>query len=120
MKLIYKNKTVEKECTNLKKLRKKYGKNIALKIELAIDTIKNAEDMSDIIGYHPFKFHALKEDKKGYFSLDIGGRKSNYRMIIEPMDCNGKRFNPCNIDEIIKEIDIIFIVGVNTHEYKRI
>ena len=115
MKIIYKDRKVEDICTNMKKAQKKLGDRISIKLFQAIEYINNSISMKDIIAYQPFHFHDLKGNRNDEFAIDIGGRSSGYRLILEPLDGQLKRFEPCNIDEIVETVEIVLILEVSKH-----
>ena len=47
-----------------------------------------------------FHFHKLKGNYEGFFSIDLSSMANKWRIILQPLDDNKNRFNPCNIDEI--------------------
>lgn len=52
---------------------------------------------------------------EGYFAIDVKTRKEKWRIILCPLDENGKQFNPCNIDEIASIVGIVKIKEVSAH-----
>lgn len=83
MKILYKNKKLEKQCTNLKVAKKEFGDKIGRRLLKAINFIENAPNLSLIIDFRPFHFHDLKADRKGQYAIDIGTRRDGYRLILE-------------------------------------
>lgn len=83
MKIIYRTKKLEKQCTNLKTAKKDYGDKIARKLLQAINFIQQAPNLSLIINYRPFHFHDLKADREGQYAIDIGSRRDGYRLIMK-------------------------------------
>ncbi|EHL18520.1 hypothetical protein HMPREF9630_00245 [Peptoanaerobacter stomatis] len=115
MDIIYKDAKTEKLCTNLKEATKKLNKDIAIKLMATINFIQSSSNLKDIISYPPYHFHNLSGKREGEFAIDIGGRKSGYRLILEPLDKNGERFKPCDIDKVTNSVKIILIVEVSNH-----
>lgn len=83
MKIFYKNKKLEKQCTNLKIAKKEYGDKIALRLLKAINFIQEASNLSSLINFRPYHFHDLKGDRNGQYAIDIGSRRDGYRLIME-------------------------------------
>lgn len=115
MEIIFSSKKVEELCSNFSKAKKEYGGAIAESLFARINLIKSANDIKDIIAMHNLNFHALKGEEKGKFVIDVKSRRDSWRIILEPLDKNNARFNPCNIDEIISEVKKIMIVKVSKH-----
>ena len=88
MEIRYKKKELKNICENYGKAKKEYGENVAERLFSAIDFIKAAPNVIDIINYPPFHFHSLKGDKNGQFSIDLG-RRLGFRLIVKPMNNDG-------------------------------
>ena len=89
MKVKYRTKALERVCTNIKEAKKQYSRNIPEKLLSVINYIEIANYLKDIVNYPPFHFHGLDGDRKGQYAIDIGGRRSGYRLIIAPMNDDG-------------------------------
>ena len=83
MKILYKNKKLEKQCTDLKVAKKEVGDKIGRRLLKAINFINEAPNLSLIIDFRPLHFHDLKADRKGQYAIDIGTRRDGYRLILE-------------------------------------
>ena len=114
MEILYKNKKVQEECTDIRKATKAFNSNVAEKLISVINYIESAESLMDIRNYAPFHFHQLKNDKKEYCSIYLG-KKLGYRLLVIPL-LNGK---PAKPEEIFSstaiEIKIIKIEEVSNH-----
>ncbi len=121
MKIIYSSKVQESECTSSKEAQKLFGGDTkkARKLLKTIDYIKSADKMIDIIRMPPLHFHALKnkdgQDLNGYFAVDIDGRDSPWRLILQLLDKSGNPFDPCEIDKIVDSVKIIKIKEISNH-----
>ncbi len=121
MKLLYKTEKIEKQCTNLKEAGKLFGGNhgLAQSLHARINALEQAETLKDIVHQPTFHFHKLKNksgrDLEGYFAIDVKSRKEQWRIIIQPLDENGREFIPCHIDEIIDFVKIIGVEEVSKH-----
>lgn len=82
MHIAYKNRKLEKICTDLEEAKKHYPFKVAKKLLQAINKIETSESLHDIIHYPPFHFHSLKGKRIGDYTIDVAGRKSGYRLIL--------------------------------------
>ncbi|MDR1701804.1 MAG: hypothetical protein LBR56_03400 [Sporomusaceae bacterium] len=89
MQVRYKNKKLEKLCTDLKEAKKKYSGEIPEKLLSVINFINSASNLTDLINYPPFHFHPLAGTRCGQYAIDIGGRRSGYRLIFMPINNDG-------------------------------
>jgi len=110
VKISYKSKKLEKECTNISQAKKKYNEKVAEKLLYTIDAIKNAETLRDIICVPTFRFHSLIGDKNGKYAIDLG-KKSGYRLIVVPLNENDNQFK-----ETVNFYNSIEIVCVSVEE----
>ncbi len=105
----------------MKAARKLFGGNEELvkKLMSRINAFTAADTIKDIIKQKQFRFHKLnnKGDKKleGYFAVDVKSPKEPWRIILQPLDPDGKPYDPCNIDEIAGMVRIIEITEVSKH-----
>lgn len=56
-------------------------------ILLALQVLRAAKNLNEVMGFTVFRPHVLGGDKKELFSMTVGGRK---RLIIKTLDVNGK------------------------------
>ncbi len=52
---------------------------------------------------------------EGFFAIDVKSRSEQWRIILQPLDENGKPYIPCNIDRIAGSVKIVEIVEVSKH-----
>ena len=71
MKVEYNSKGIEKVCTNAAVAEKKYGAEMAEKIQMRIDQIKAADSVEQMIQYHIGRCHPLKGNRKNQFAVDL-------------------------------------------------
>ena len=115
MEVKYKNKKIEKLCTQLIHTKKELPKEVAEKLMSHINFIEQATCFADIIAYPPFKFHKLQGDRKDEYALDIG-RQLGYRIIIEPLDENNKSLKKEKDINVLKKCTkIVLVVEVTKH-----
>ena len=87
------------------------GKSLLSRIQL----LEAARTIKDIVVMPTLNFHDLKGKDKGKFAIDVKNRREPWRLILEPLDENNERFNPCNIDEIASRVEKVLIVEVSKH-----
>ena len=115
MDILYKNKTIEKQCTDLKEAKKLYGcygENILGRINLLVAM----KSFQDVCNYPGLNCHLLSGKLNGYWSIDVKGRKCSLRIILCPLNGDGEKVK---IDDDFanecKLINIIFIEEVSNH-----
>lgn len=81
MDINYKNKKVEKQCTDLGQAKKDFPMKVAKKLHKLINFIEAAENLESIINMHNLSFHPLTRNREGEYSMDIDGRRGSYRLI---------------------------------------
>ena len=64
MKIEYNNKSIEKICTNATIAERKYGVELAGKLQMRIDQIKAAESVEEMIQFHIGRCHSLKGNRR--------------------------------------------------------
>lgn len=80
MKIVYKNNSIEKVCTNATVASKKYGVKMADKIHQRIDQLLAVDSINDMIKYNIGRCHPLTGDRKGQYAVDL---VHPYRLILE-------------------------------------
>lgn len=114
----YKTKKVEKICTNLKKSRKELGTRVADALFGLINLLESSKSLEDINALKIYKLHKLVGNLKGFYALDVDGRSSSYRLIIQPLnDSNEVIMNNENLEirKFYQSINIIKIEEVSKH-----
>lgn len=71
MKITYKNKKLEKICTNAKVAEKKYGNEMADKIHQRIDQIAASDTVEMMVQFHIGRCHSLNANRKGQYAMDL-------------------------------------------------
>lgn len=108
MRLIYKSEKLKNLCENPKynkELIKKYGIEIANKLPLRINQLKEFESLNDVPVTLPFRRHKLKGNKSNQFAININNQ---YRLIFSQIDNN-------IIIEDLNKIKEIKILEVSKH-----
>ena len=80
MEITYKNKKIEKVCTDAKVSDKTYGKEMSEKIQMRIDEITAADTVEMMIQYHIGRCHFLTNNRKGQYAVDL---VHPYRLVFE-------------------------------------
>lgn len=83
MKIEYNSKSIEKVCTNATVAEKKYGLQMAEKIQMRIDQIKASDSINQMIQFHIGRCHLLRGNRKNQFAMDL---VHPYRFIFEEKD----------------------------------
>lgn len=71
MQVEYKNKSLEKVCTDASAAIKKYNTRMAEKIQQRITEIKASDSVEQMLQYHIGRCHLLKGDLKGLYAMDL-------------------------------------------------
>lgn len=95
MDITYRNKKIEKICTDAKVAIKIYGNDMAEKIHMRIDEINAADTVEMMISFHIGRCHPLTNNRKGQYAVDL---VHPYRLIFEK---NGDEIQIAHIVEII-------------------
>lgn len=114
MQIIYSNAKTEKLCTSIKKARKEMNLD-GVKLIEKIRLIENAKNLMDIVNFPTLNFHGLSGNRKGQFAIDVNGRKSKYRLILEPLDECKNRYKDFRLDLIGSSVEVILILEVSDH-----
>ena len=83
MKITYKNKKIEKICTVASAAEKKYGQEMADKIQLRIDQIQASNTVEMMMEHRIGRCHPLKQNRKGQYAVDL---VHPYRLVFEKND----------------------------------
>jgi Plasmid maintenance system killer protein len=81
--ITYKNKKIEKICTDAKTAERSYGRQMAERIHLRVDQIEAADTVEMMIQFHIGRCHPLSQDRKGQYAVDL---VHPYRLIFEKKD----------------------------------
>ena len=71
MNIVYRNKQIEKVCTNASAARRKYGSQTACKIAQRIAEIGAAPTVEMMVELHIGRCHALVGDRAGQYAVDL-------------------------------------------------
>ena len=95
MDITYKNRKIEKVCTDAKAAERTYGREMADKIHQRIDEIDAADTVEMMIKFHIGRCHSLTQNRKGQYAVDL---VHPYREVFEK---NGDKIQIANILEIV-------------------
>ena len=95
MDITYKNKKIEKVCTDAKTKEKTYGLKMAGKIHQRIDEITAVDTIEMMILFHIGRCHPLSQNRKGEYAVDLG---HPYRVVYKK---NGNRIQIAHDLEIV-------------------
>lgn len=82
LEITYKNKKLQKVCTDPKVSDKKYGSEMSEKIKLRIFQIKSAPSVEFMIQYGFGRCHSLTGDRKGQYAMDL---VQPYRLVFKKL-----------------------------------
>lgn len=71
MDIDFKNKAIEKICTNASVAIKKYGIEMAERIQMRIKQIKASDSVDQMIQYKIGRCHGLQGNRKNQFAVDL-------------------------------------------------
>ena len=77
---MYKNKKIEKICTDQTAAIKKHGSQTAVRIKQCVSIIRAADSVESLIRDRVRRCHALTQDRKGQYAMDLA---QPYRLIFE-------------------------------------
>ncbi len=96
MEITYKNKKIEKICTNARVADRTYGNEMSEKIQMRIDEISAADTVEMMIQFHIGRCHSLTNNRKGQYAVDL---VHPYRLVFE------KHGNTIQIAHILEIVD---------------
>lgn len=118
MNIEYHNKTVKRQCIDLKTAKKNFGDKIAVKLHSAINFLQSANNLCDISSMPMYHFHSLSGNSKNSsrkYAIDIGGRRSGYRLIMVPLDDNKNEVKDNGEGSLYDCTTILLILEVSNH-----
>lgn len=95
MDITYRNKKIEKVCTDAKTAERTYGREMADKIHQRIDEMDAADTVEMMIKFRIGRCHPLTQNRKGQYAVDL---VHPYRLVFEK---NGEEIQIANILEIV-------------------
>ena len=95
MQIKYKTRKLEKVCENAYEAEKKYGENMAAKIQQRIDEISAADTVEEMMQFRIGRCHHLEGQRKQQYAVDL---VHPYRLVFEKI---GNEVQIANIMEIV-------------------
>lgn len=80
MEITYKNKKIEKICTDMKIAERTYGHDMAEKVDQRIGEIRAADSVEMMIQFRIGRCHPLSNNRKGQYAVDL---VHPYRLVFE-------------------------------------
>lgn len=96
MDITYRNKKIERLCTDARVSDKTYGNEMSGKIQMRIDQIRAVDTVEEMILYHIGRCHPLTNNRKGQYAVDL---VHPYRLVFE------KHGNVIQLAHIIEIVD---------------
>lgn len=119
MKIIYDNKTVEKQCKTKKGADKLFKDPLLTeKLHSLINFLENANNLNDVFVMPIYRLHPLFQNHKGKFALDINKKTCKYRLIIKPLTDDEKDIDSsdlANLPKLYASTKIIVALEVSEH-----
>jgi len=114
IKIKYKNKKIQKQCTDYCLAKKDFGVQVAEKLFSLIEFINNACNLNDVAVIPTHHLHPLHGARNGEFSLDLG-RRLGWRLIVIPLNDEGNKWDTNDISIIYKSTSVILVLEVSNH-----
>ena len=95
MDITYKNKKIQRVCTDAKTAERIYGSHMAEKIHQRIDEISAAETVEMMIQFRIGRCHPLTQNRKGQYAVDL---VHPFRLVFET---NGEEIQIAHILEVV-------------------
>ena len=113
MKIVYKDKKIERLCNDEEYANKYIGKDVTIKLMKVIYLLRSVSSLSDIYVYKSLNLHKLKGDLKDLYSIYLG-KNTGYRLLLKPMNDELEIIVIKDTKEF-KEVKNIEIVEVSKH-----
>lgn len=81
MNIYFKTKRLQKSCSNVKEMQKRYGKECADKLSQRLGEIKAFKNLEQLHMLPQARCHALKNNRAGQYAVDL---KQPFRLIFIP------------------------------------
>ena len=113
MEIIYKNKKAKQQFKSEYASKWTYPEKVKEKILSIGKFLESAGALSDIFAYPPYRFHSLKGDRKGAWSISVGN--TGWRVTVIPCDGNMNTILNGDIFAQCKFIKIVMVTEVSNH-----
>ncbi|HHU07001.1 MAG TPA: plasmid maintenance system killer protein [Clostridiaceae bacterium] len=95
MEVTYRNRKIERICTDARIAERTYGSEMANKIHQRIDQITAADTVEVLVKFRIGRCHPLSQNRKGQYAMDL---VHPYRLVFEK---HGEEIQVANILEIV-------------------
>lgn len=95
LEVTYKNKSIQKVCTNANAARKEYGGEMAKKIHARIDQILAMDTVEELVLFRVGRCHPLHGDREGQYAMDL---VHPYRLVFTKI---GNEIQIAEVQEIV-------------------
>lgn len=100
MKIEYRTRKLEKQCTEFKNAQKAYGIEMASKISQRINELMAATSVDMMVQFSIGRCHSLNGDRKGEYALDL---TQPYRLIFKI------------VEHDIEVIDVVLVTSIEDY-----
>lgn len=113
MEIIYRNRTVEKHFNPKFEKSWRYPSKVREKLLAVNNFLEAAISLNDVCYFPPYRFHQLKGDRKGEWSIYLGN--TGWRVTVIPCDENKNPILSGDILNRCKYIKIVMVTEVSNH-----
>lgn len=113
--ILYHDKYTQKICEDIKKAKRDLPANVAEKLIALVGLIKGLPNLESLNTLQVYHLHPLSGKRIGQYAVDVGGRSSGYRLIIIPLDSDGKEWKTTDIHTMYVLTRIIVVMEVSNH-----
>lgn len=114
MELYFKSNQLRRACNRESESIKKWGREIAIKLQQRLNELKAADTLSDISYLPPARLHELTGEKTGIFAVDL---KQPFRLLFEPAAEPVPLKKDGSIDKTrIRSIRILEVIDYHDHK----
>ena len=113
MKIVYKDKKIERLCNDEEYMIKKLGNQVSKKLIDTLNFIEAAPNFHILLLHTPFHLHVLKGNLNGIYSIYLG-KNTGFRLLLLPLDYEEKFVKIESLD-MFKEIKETEILEVSKH-----
>jgi len=113
MKILYKNKSAEKQFSPKHQSKWKYPEKVKTKLLSIENAIQQATCLQDIARMPQYHFHHLEGDRKHEWSIYVGN--TGYRITLIPCDDNDNEITSGDIMAQCKSIKVVLVTEVSNH-----
>lgn len=107
---------MKKLCTNYSAAQKSLNIEVAEALHALINFIQSAKNIHDIAAIKRHNFHPLIGNRRGQYALDLG-RKLGWRLIIKPLDGNGRNIDSSD-ERLYKDSALVILVWEVSKHYE--